>query len=99
VAAPASSGDSYAERKDRRRNLALLKRTVERLERESAEMEQELAQLERTFADAGYYQRASREQIEADAKRRELLSEQLAKTVEAWEVAATELDALAVEGS
>ncbi|MFN8586067.1 MAG: ABC-F family ATP-binding cassette domain-containing protein [Dehalococcoidia bacterium] len=91
-----AAGD-YAERKERRRNLALLKRSVERLEHEAGELERAIADLETVFADPGYYQRTEREQLQADVERQEGLRQRLAATVAEWEESALALDAIEVE--
>jgi len=90
---------SYAGRKDRRRNLAMLRRAVDRLEGEAAELEDGIAALEATFADPAYYQRTAREQLEEDVRRQEELKARLASTLAEWEECATALDALEVEAS
>ena len=95
VAAPAG-GDyaRYTGRKDGRRSLAMLKRTVERLERETAALERELAAIEAGFADPEYYQRTPRERVEEDVRRQEALKAQLAAALAEWEESATALDAV-----
>ena len=85
----------YEARKDRRRNLAALKRTVERLEREVADLESELARLDVGFADAAYYERPARESIERDSRRREAIQVRLGAALEEWGEAAAALEALA----
>jgi hypothetical protein len=88
---------SYAGRKDRRSNLAMLKRSVERLEREAAELETELARLEAMFADPAYYERTPRERLEEDVRRQEGVKARLAAALVEWEQSATDLEALEVE--
>ncbi len=94
-AATASAGEDYAGRKDRRRNLAGLKRTVTRLEQEIAASESELARIEGWFADPEYYQRTAREEVERTALRREALQAALATANTEWEAAAAELETAA----
>jgi ABC-type multidrug transport system ATPase subunit len=85
---------AYVDRKDRRRNLALLRRAVDRLERESSELEREIAALEAKFADTSYYQRTPREQLEADVQRQQELKARLASIVAEWEESALSLEAI-----
>jgi ATP-binding cassette subfamily F protein 3 len=94
VAAPVAAGESYEARKEQRRNLAQLKRTVAKLEAEIAASEAELQTLEAAFADSGYYQRTGREQVERDAARRDALQAALSASMQAWEDAAAELEAI-----
>jgi ATPase subunit of ABC transporter with duplicated ATPase domains len=88
---------SYVDRKERRRNLAMLKRSVERLERETAELEAELAHIEATFADSAYYERTPRERLEADVRRQEALKARLTAALAEWEHSAKSLEVLEVE--
>lgn len=97
AAGPSEGSGSYTDRKERRRNLALLKRTVERLEREAAELERAIADLEATFADPAYYQRTEREQLEADVGRQQELRGRLSATMAEWEESTMALEALEVE--
>ncbi len=92
----ATGGDraAYVDRKDRRRNLALLRRSVDRLERESSELEREIAALDVKFADTTYYQRTPREQLEADVQRQQELKARLASAVAEWEESALSLEAI-----
>ncbi|MEZ4553285.1 MAG: ABC-F family ATP-binding cassette domain-containing protein [Dehalococcoidia bacterium] len=91
------AANGYADRKERRRNLALLKRSVERLEREAVELEREIADLEAVFADPAYYQRTQREQLQADVERQEGLRSRLAAAVAEWEESSLALEAIEVE--
>ena len=88
----------YTDRKDKRRNLALLRRSVERFEHEAGVLERELAAIETGFADPEYYQRTPREQVEEDVRRQETLKAELAAALTEWEQSATALDAIEIEG-
>jgi len=93
VAAPMPASLTYAERKERRRELIALRRTVERLEAEVQTTEQALADIERAFAAPGYYQRTSRTQIAGAVQQQEALRRTLSSSIAAWEQAAAELEA------
>ena len=82
----------YVQRKGQRRNMAALRRTVERLEREVADLETEGARLEAVFGDATYYERVGREQFEREAERREAVQKRLVAAMWEWEQAAAELE-------
>lgn len=86
---------SYSDRKDARRNLAALKRSVERLEAEVGELEGELERLEAAFAQPDYFMKAGRGQLEQDSSRREAVQKRLAVAIAEWEAAAAELETLA----
>ncbi|MEI6664674.1 MAG: ATP-binding cassette domain-containing protein [Chloroflexota bacterium] len=86
---------TYEDRKDSRRNLAALKRTVEKLEAEVGKLEKELAQLEASFAQPDYFMKAGRGQLEKDSMRRDQVQKRLAEAITEWEAGAAELEVVA----
>ena len=86
---------SYADRKDARRSLAALRRTVEKLEAEVGALEAELARIEAAFADPNYFLKSGRGQLEQDSTRREQVQRRLGAAIAEWEAAAAELETLA----
>ena len=92
IEAPPAPG--YGQRKERRALLSKLQRDVVRLEGEVALLETALAAIDVTFADPGYYQRAPREQLEADVQRQRDTKARLAAVLEEWAQATAELESL-----
>src|SRR5262249_32104902 len=70
-AARVAPGGRDEQRKEARRNLAALRKAVERLEAEIAVLEAELERLEAGFADGGYYARTDHDQVARDVERRD----------------------------
>ena len=96
-----SEGDgqeAHAQRKQRKRETARLRKQVERLEKEIAEREREIGQMEERFADKEYYDNSSWEQIGKDERRKEAARYKLDSIVTEWEKAAGELEAWRQEG-
>ena len=77
---------------ERRRPEPDLRRDVERLEAEVARIEAALDALRNRFAGEGYFERTTREQIEADGRRQQRLQHELEEAVGEWEAAAAALE-------
>lgn len=86
--------EDYETRKNRKRETAKLKRTVETSEKEIARLESVLAKMDEKFADPTYFDSAPWDQISKEEAEKKSLKDQLETTVKTWEQAAEKLEAI-----
>jgi ATPase subunit of ABC transporter with duplicated ATPase domains len=95
-AAPASAagpaGESWAEQKKRRNRAAQLPKLRDKVLADLAAAEARKAEIETLYADPGFFQRASRDDIDALVKEQESLAPEIDRLMGEWEALERELE-------
>jgi ATPase subunit of ABC transporter with duplicated ATPase domains len=89
-------GGSWEEQKKRRNRLALLPKLRDKVLAEIAACEGRKAEIAAIYADAGFFQRAGRDEIDALVKEQEALGPKLEQLVGEWEALEREIEQAAV---
>jgi ATPase subunit of ABC transporter with duplicated ATPase domains len=90
-AAPAP-GESWADQKKRRNRAAQLPKLRDKVLAEISAAEARKAEIQATYADPGFFQRASRDEIDALVKEQESLGPRIDALVGEWEALERELE-------
>jgi ABC-type Mn2+/Zn2+ transport system ATPase subunit len=90
-AAPAS-GESWADQKKRRNRAAQLPKLRDKVLAEISAAEARKEEIQAIYADAGFFQRASRDEIDALVKEQELLGPKIEGLVAEWESLEREME-------
>jgi ATPase subunit of ABC transporter with duplicated ATPase domains len=90
-AAPAS-GESWADQKKRRNRAAQLPKLRDKVLAEISAAEARKEEIQAIYADAGFFQRASRDEIDALVKEQELLGPKIDGLVAEWESLEREME-------
>ncbi len=91
AAAPAS-GESWADQKKRRNRAAQLPKLRDKVLAEISAAEARKAEIQTLYADPGFFQRASRDEIDALVKEQESLGPKIDALVVEWEALERELE-------
>jgi len=91
-AAPASSGESWADQKKRRNRAAQLPKLRDKVLADIAAAETRKAEIEAIYADPGFFQRASRDEIDALVKEQESLGPKIDGLMGEWEALEREME-------
>jgi ATPase subunit of ABC transporter with duplicated ATPase domains len=89
-------GGSWEEQKKRRNRLALLPKLRDKVLAEIEACEGRKAEIAAIYADAGFFQRAGRDEIDALVKEQEALGPKLEQLVGEWEALEREIEQAAV---
>jgi ATPase subunit of ABC transporter with duplicated ATPase domains len=89
-------GGSWEEQKKRRNRLALLPKLRDKVLAEIEACEGRKAEIAAIYADAGFFQRAGRDEIDALVKEQEALGPKLERLVGEWEALEREIEQAAV---
>jgi energy-coupling factor transporter ATP-binding protein EcfA2 len=90
--APAPSAESWADQKKRRNRAAQLPKLRDKVLADIAAAEARKAEIEAIYADPGFFQRASRDEIDALVKEQESLGPKIDGLMGEWEALERELE-------